>query len=73
MEVSSIGAALAYGYTSAAAFRTNGHGGKFKNFWLKAAGLAGMFFALFFFLLLVIPNYISGSVMEAPSYLLLAV
>jgi signal transduction histidine kinase/CheY-like chemotaxis protein len=73
VDVSSIGAALAYGYTSAAAFQTRGGFGKHQRFWIKAAGLTGMIFALFFFLMLVIPNYISGTVMASPSYLLLAV
>ena len=73
VDVSSIGAALAYGYTSAAAFQTCGGCGKQKRFWIKAAGLTGMISALFFFLMLIIPNYISGTVMASPSYLLLAV
>lgn len=73
VDVSSIGAALAYGYTSAAAFQTCGGSGKHKQFWIKTFGVAGMLLALFFFLMLVIPNYISGTVMASPSYLLLAV
>ena len=74
VDVSGIGAALAYGYTSAAAFQTCGDDtGKHRRFWIRAVGLTGMLLALLFFLMLVIPNYISGTVMASPSYLLLAV
>ena len=61
VDVSSIGAALAYGYTSAAAFQTDSVCGRYKRFWIKAVGVAGMVSSLFFFLMLVIPNYISGT------------
>ena len=73
VEVSSIGAAVAYGYTSAAAFRTCRDGGPARRFWARSCGALGVVLAVFFCLLLLIPNYISGSVLAAPSYLLLAV
>jgi signal transduction histidine kinase/CheY-like chemotaxis protein len=73
VDVSSIGAAIAYGYTSAAAFRVRDNSGKYRHLFIKGSGLVGVVFSIFFCLLLVIPNYITGSVMAAPSYLLLAV
>ena len=74
VDVSSIGAAIAYGYTSAAAFRSCQEGDSgFGRFWGKSSAVVGVVLAVFFCLLLLIPNYISGSVLAAPSYLLLAV
>ena len=73
VDVSSIGAAIAYGYTSAAAFRIRDNSGKYRHLFIKGSGAVGVGFSIFFCLLLVIPNYITGSVMAAPSYLLLAV
>ena len=76
VDVSSIGAAVAYAYTSAAALRTYGRaGGRGGRRFLaaRAAGFAGVVMAAFFCLLLLIPNYISGSVLAAPSYLVLAI
>ena len=73
VDVSSIGAAIAYGYTSAAAFRIRDNSEKYRHYFIKGSGLVGVVFSIFFCLLLVIPNYITGSVMAAPSYLLLAV
>ena len=72
VDVSSIGAAIAYGYTSAAAFKLRDNSGDFRHFCIKAAGLIGIVLSVFFCLLLLIPNYITGSVMASPSYLLLA-
>ena len=73
VDVSSIGAAIAYGYTSAAAFRIRDNSATYRHLFSKGSGVAGVVFSIFFCLLLVIPNYITGSVMAAPSYLLLAV
>ena len=73
VDVSSIGAAIAYGYTSAAAFRVRDNSKKYRHLFIKASGVIGLVFSIFFCLLLVIPNYITGSVMASPSYLLLAV
>ncbi|MBQ7731419.1 MAG: amino acid permease [Lentisphaeria bacterium] len=73
VDVSSIGAAIAYGYTSAAAFRIRDNSEQYRHLFIKGSGVVGVLFSIFFCLLLVIPNYITGSVMAAPSYLLLAV
>ncbi len=73
VDVSSIGAAIAFGYTSAAAFKTFGVGGVGKVISGKVAGLIGLVMSIFFCLLLLIPNYVSGNALAAESYLLLAV
>ena len=69
VDVSSLGAAIAYGYVSAAACavaRREGAGG-----W--AAGAAGVVLAAVFGLLMLVPNYLSGDTLSAESYLVLAV
>ena len=69
VEVSSIGAAVAFCCTSAAAFKL----ARRSNDWLtKATGIAGVVMSVIFCLLLV-PNYLSTSVLSAESYLVLAV
>lgn len=71
VDVSSIGAAIAYGYTSEAAYSIC-RDGKGVGFLGKPLAIFGMVLSMFFCLLLLIPNYISGSVLAAPSYLFLA-
>ena len=73
IDVSSIGAAMAYGYTSIAAFKAFGSVGKGKIFWMKASGLAGAVIAVLLCLLLLVPNYALGSSLSPESYLLLAI
>ena len=69
VEVSSIGAAVAYCGTSAAAFKAAKRAGSFLT---MATGLFGMVMSIVFCLLLLVPNYISGSALSAESYLVLA-
>ncbi|MBP5284833.1 MAG: APC family permease [Kiritimatiellae bacterium] len=69
VEVSSIGAAVAYCYTSAAAFKFAKERGDRAT---AATGLAGVAMSVVFCLLLLVPNYISGSALSAESYLVLA-
>jgi len=69
VEVSSIGAAVAYCVTSAAAFRLAKKTGDSIT---KATGLAGAVMSMIFCLLLLVPKNISGSALSAESYLVLA-
>jgi len=69
VEVSSIGAAVAYCVTSASAFRLAKKGGDTLT---CATGLAGVVMSIVFCLLLLVPNYISGNALSAESYLVLA-
>jgi len=69
VEVSSIGAAVAYCATSAAAFKLAKKDGDALS---RATGLAGVAMSIVFCLLLLVPNYISGSALSAESYLVLA-
>ena len=71
VDASSLGAAIAYGYVSAAAYviaRREG-GDRF----VRLAGLAGVVMAIAFSLLMFVPNYLSGDSLSAGSYLLLSV
>ena len=70
VDVSSIGAAVAYCITSAAAFKFACRRGDSLT---KATGLVGAVMSVIFCLLLLVPNYVSGSVLSAESYLVLAV
>ena len=70
VDVSSIGAAIAYGCTSAAAYsfaRKNG------DALTKATGLAGTAMSIVFCLLLLVPNGILGNVLSAKAYLVLSI
>ena len=69
VEVSSIGAAVAYCVTSAAAFRSARRSGDALT---CATGALGVAMSVVFCLLLLVPNYISGSALSAESYLVLA-
>ena len=69
VDVSSIGAAVAYCCTSAAAFKFARRNGDAPG---MAAGLAGAAMSIAFCLLLLVPNYLSGSVLSAEAYLVLA-
>ena len=70
VDVSSIGAAVAYCCTSAAAFK---FACKKRDALTKATGLAGAVMSIVFCLLLLVPNYLSGSVLSAEAYLVLAI
>src|SRR5699024_5171354 len=52
VDMSSIGAAIGYGYTSAAAFK---YAINEKNKWIMVTGLIGIIMSLFFVVLLLIP------------------
>ncbi len=73
VDVSNLGAALAYGYTSAAAFavakKETGRAARAG----RALGIAGVVMAIGFALLMLVPNYISGETLSAESYLVLAI
>ena len=69
VDVSSIGAAVAYCCTSAAAWKLAREKGDAVT---KATGLVGAVMSIAFCLLLLVPNYLSGSVLSAESYLVLA-
>jgi len=69
VEVSSIGAAVAFCATSAAAARLAKRNGDRLT---RATGLAGAAMSIVFCLLLLVPNYISGNALSAESYLVLA-
>ena len=73
IDVASIGAAIAYGYTSAAAYKACGTSGAGKIFWVKASGLCGTALSILFCLMLLVPSYFSGGSLAAESYLMLAV
>ena len=73
VDVSNLGAALAYGYTSAASLsvakKESGRAARVG----EALGMAGVAMAIGFALLMLVPNYISGETLSAESYLVLAV
>ena len=69
VDVSSIGAAVAYCCTSAAAWKLAREKGDAVT---KATGIVGAAMSIAFCLLLLVPNYLSGSVLSAESYLVLA-
>ena len=69
VDVSSIGAAIAYFLVSAAAVKGAIARGDSLT---KATGLVGAVLSVFFCILLLVPTYISGGVLAAESYLLLA-
>ena len=69
VDVSSIGAAVAYCCTSAAAWKFARERGDALT---KATGLVGAVMSIAFCLMLLVPNYLAGSVLSAESYLVLA-
>ena len=72
VDVSSLGAAIAYGYVSAAAYavaRRDGESGASA----RLAGMAGVVMAVVFSLLMLVPNYLSGNALSAESYLVLSI
>ena len=71
VDVSNLGAAIAYGYTSAAALAVSRKNG--RAFVPHAAGICGIVMAIVFCLLMLVPNYLSGSTLSAESYLLLSI
>jgi signal transduction histidine kinase/CheY-like chemotaxis protein len=69
VEVSSIGAAVAFCCTSAAAWKFARRRGDMLT---KVTGCIGVVMSVIFCLLLLVPNYLSTSVLSAESYLVLA-
>ena len=70
VDMSSIGAAIAYGGVSAAAIATARRRGDALT---AATGWCGIAMAVVFSLLLLVPKYLSGGALSAESYLLLAI
>ena len=70
VDVSSIGAAVAFCLTSAAAFK---HARKNGDLLTRVTGLVGAVISVLFCLLMLVPNYLSGSSLSAEAYLVLAV
>ena len=68
VDVTSIGAVIAYGYTSMGAFKL---AGQEKNRHLRITGLIGTLLAVVFGAFLMIPNLISTDALSAESYLIL--
>ena len=69
IDVSSIGAAIVYCFTSAAAFK---FARKHRDRLTQVTGIVGGVLAVVFCLLLLVPTYLSGSVLSAESYLVMA-
>ena len=72
VDVSNLGAAVAYGYTSAAVFALARHKNGYRFLAQKAAGVFGIAMSFVFCVLMLVPNYLSGSSLASESYLLLA-
>ena len=73
VDLSHLGAAIAYGYTSAAVlviYRKKEEGGHLAE---KAAGVFGLAISIIFSILILVPNYLSGNSFSSESYLLLAI
>ena len=73
IDLSNLGAAIAYGYISAAVLallRKDKAGGRAAE---KAAGGFGLVMSAVFCLLMLVPNYLSGSSLATESYLLLSI
>ena len=69
VDVSSIGAAVAYCVTSSAAFKFACR----KRDWItKVTGLVGAVMSVVFCFFLLVPNYLAGNALSAESYLVLA-
>lgn len=68
VDVSTIGAAFAYAYTSAAAWRLAG--GRLLQ---RLTGIGGVVLSAVVLVLFIVPNYASGTMMATESYLLLVV
>ena len=67
VDVSTVGAAIAYAYVSAATWRLAGA----KERAARLAGACGVALSVAVLLLFIVPNYVSGSMMATESYLLL--
>ena len=70
VDITSIGAAIAYGYTSAAAYKLSKDE---ENTSIKITGLVGIILSFIFGVFLLIPNLLSITTMAAESYLIMVV
>jgi len=70
IDVSTLGAALAYGYTSASAMKNAKEKGNRK---IEITGIIGLVSAVMFTAILLFPNSASGGTLAKESYLILAV
>ena len=73
VDLSNLGAAIAYGYISAAALvlaRKNRDRARAAE---QAAGVFGLVISIVFSVLMLVPNYLSGSSLSTESYLLLSI
>ena len=68
VDVATIGAGIAYAYTSAAVLRTARATGSRLG---KAMGISGLLLSGGICILFILPNYVSGSMMATESYLIL--
>ena len=68
VDVATIGAGIAYAYTSAAVFRTARVTGSRLG---RAMGICGLLLSGGICILFILPNYFSGSMMATESYLIL--
>ena len=69
VDVTTVGATIAYAYTSAAAYQCAREEGSRT---VRATGLAGLFISLVFVLYFLIPNLIAIKTLSTESYLILA-
>ena len=69
VDVTTVGATIAYAYTSAAALKT---ARKKKNKLYTVSGAAGLAFSLAFMLYFLVPNFLAVTAMSTESYLILA-
>ena len=73
VDLSNLGAAIAYGYISAAALvilqKEKGGDHPFE----RTAGVFGLAMSIVFSVLMLVPNYLSGSSLSTESYLLLVI
>jgi len=70
VDMSSIGAAIGYGYTSAASLK---YSLKDKNYWITASSVMGVIFAIAFIVLLLVPIKMFGCSLGKESYICLAI
>ena len=70
VDVTTVGATIAYGYTSAAAFK---RAGKEGNALMKRMGAVGIILSVLFCMYLLIPNLWTVSALAPESYLIIAI
>ncbi len=73
VDLSNLGAAIAYGYISAAVIVLVGKEKDGDHLAEKSAGVFGLVMSIVFTALMLVPNYLSGSSLSTESYLLLVI